>query len=385
MTAPRIYLDANATTAPLDVVVAETLRIMTSGAANPASAHSAGADARRLVERARDVVCDICLGAEPENVIFVSGGTEANNMVLRPFVADPKIEFLVAPVEHASILTPLADADVAGRVRWMNVDSSGRVDPTEVGRRAAGIAGSIVLAIQAANSETGVIQPIAEIVRALRSERPDAFVLLDAAQAVGRIPIDIDVLDVDAVSFSAHKLHGPAGVGTLILRDPDARPLPPLLLGGGQENGRRSGTLNVAGIAGFAAALTARRDSFAETVATLASLRDAFEQRLTDRLGDGIAFNGRAADRVANTSNVRFAGADGMRLLALLDSKSVMASQGSACSSGRPEPSATLLAMGLTPKDAFASLRFSFSILNTMDEAIGAAETAASLVQEIVA
>jgi cysteine desulfurase len=380
-----IYLDANATTRALEPVIEEMLQVMRSGAANPASAHLGGAQARHIVERARDMVCNLVQGALPEDVIFLSGGTEANNMVLKSFANDPETTFLVAPVEHASVLKPLAKADAEGRVRWLKVDSSGRIDPDDVVRQARTAGGPVVLAIQAANSETGVIQPVAESVRALRAIHSHAFVHLDAAQALGRVHLDMNEMDVDAVSFSGHKLHGPVGVGALVLRDSDSARLKPLLLGGGQERGLRAGTLNVAGIAGLAKALSERRDTFVLTVETLGALRDDFEKRLLLRLGNRVAFNGAAAPRVANTSNVRFTGVEGMRMLALLNDRGIMASQGSACSSGRPEPSSTLLAMGLSPEEAFASLRFSFSVLNTNEEAIVTADAAAAIAQEIAA
>jgi cysteine desulfurase len=380
----RIYLDANATVEPLDSVVEEVIRTMRAGAGNPASAHAAGAQARQLVERSRDAVCGLVESSDPEGVVFVSGGTEANNTVLAALARQEQTVFLAAPVEHASILKPLAGLAGRGRMLSLPVDSCGRVDP-DGAARLAGEGAPVVLAIQAANSETGVVQPVAEVVRAVRARRPEAFVLLDAAQALGRVPIDLAGLDVDAVSFSGHKLHGPAGTGALVLRAGADERINPLILGGGQERGLRAGTLNVPGIAGLAAALRQRRDRFDEAVSALRAVRDAFEARLVDRLGPRVAFNGAAAPRVANTTNARFAGVDGMRLLALLDERGVMASQGSACSSGRPEPSATLSAMGLGATDAFASLRFSFSILNTVAEALQAADIAAGIVREIAA
>lgn len=379
----RIYLDANATVEPLPEVVDVIVSTMQSGAANPASAHRAGAEARRIVEKARDQVSKLITGVFSEDVVFVSGGTEANNTVLASFKDDADVTFLVAPVEHASVLKPLAQADRDGRVRWLSVDSHGRVDPESVESLAHSAKGRIVLAIQAANSETGVIQPVIDAVQALRGERGDAFVLLDAAQAVGRIPLDIDALDVDAVSFSGHKLHGPPGTGALVLPNADARRISPLILGGGQERGMRSGTLNVPGIAGFGMAALLRQDDFSGSVPRMATMRDAFEARLRERLGNRTSINGGGVARVANTSNVRFAGVDGMRLLALLDERGVLASQGSACSSGRPEPSATLTAMGLSATQAFESIRFSFSILNSIDEALAAADIATDLVRDI--
>jgi cysteine desulfurase len=380
----QIYVDANATVAPLPDVVDAVTSAMRSGMGNPASAHCAGAEARRAVERAREQLGGLVEGSFVEDIVFVSGGTEANNTVLRHFDALGEVIFLAARVEHASVLRPLARADVDGRVAWLDVDSLGRVDPQGVGRAASrGRADRRrVLAVQAANGETGVVQPVEEVVREFRAVFGDGFVLLDAAQAVGRIPLHLNSMSVDAVSFSGHKLHGPHGTGALILTNPETT-VSPLLLGGGQERGLRSGTLNLPGIVGFGVAARRRREDFLSCVARLRELRDSFEYRLKERLGNRVAFNGAGAERVPNTSNVRFAGVDGMRLLARLDDRGVMASQGSACSSGTPEPSATLTAMGLSPRDAFSSLRFSFSILNDIGEALGAADIAAELVREI--
>jgi cysteine desulfurase len=380
----RIYVDANATVAPLAEVLDAVTVTMRSNAGNPASAHRAGGEARCAVERARDQVARMIDGALAEDIVFLSGGTEANNTVLRHFLAQEEAVFLAAHVEHASVLKPLEQADNAGRVLWLDVDSTGRVDPDSVARKARSVHATcrVVLVIQAANGETGVIQPVAEVVGAARSAVEKTIVLLDAAQAAGRIPLDLNDLDVDAVSVSGHKLHGPQGTGALILRNPSLA-LTPLIAGGGQEGGLRSGTLNVPGIVGFGVATERRRECFPESVAILAELRDAFEQRLRERLDNRISVNGVVAPRVPNTSNVRFADVDGMRLLALLDERNVMASLGSACSSARTAPSATLTAMGLSSKDAFSSVRFSFSILNTIGDALDAADIAAEIAREI--
>jgi cysteine desulfurase len=374
-----IYLDANATVQPRSEVVEAIVSAMTSGLGNPASAHRAGAAARHEVEAARDCVASLFEGSFPEDMIFTSGGTEANNIVLRHF-EDIGATFLASRTEHASILRPLERADADGRVIWIDVDSSGRVDPQSVrdGARRAPRNRKTVLAIQAANSETGVLQQVAAIVSEFRAALDNTYVLLDAAQAVGRVRLLASDLDVDAVTFSGHKLHGPQGMGALMLINPGER-ISPLVRGGGQEQGMRSGTLNVPGIVGFGVAAALRREKFLPEVSKLRELRDAFEERLRERLGSSVAFNGASAPRVPNTSNIRFSGVDGMRLLALLDECGVMASQGFACSSGRPEPSSTLRAMGLSSQDAFSSLRFSFSIMNDMEEALEAANIAAGI------
>jgi cysteine desulfurase len=377
-----IYLDANATTPPLQEVVEAVVYAMRPGIGNPASAHAEGNIARQLVESARDRVCILVGGAEPEGIIFVSGGTEANNTVIRSFSLDPCIKFITAPVEHPSVLKPLR-REASDRIAWLHVDPDGRVDPDDAGRKAASALGAVVLIIQAVNSETGIIQPITDIIASVRRARADVFVHVDAAQAVGRIPLDLAAVDADSLSFSGHKLHGPLGTGVLMVRDGKHFGFSPLILGGGQEHGMRSGTPNVPGIAGLGAAMLARSEGFDEANRRMTSMRDHFERTVLDRLGGSVKVNGGRAARVSNTSNLRFEGLDGMQMLACLDAAGVRASQGSACSSGRPQPSAVLLSMGLTERDAFSSLRFSFSILNTEEQAIDAAEKVASIAREI--
>ncbi len=366
---PRsICLDANATTAPLREVTAAVLRTMRSGIGNPASAHHGGSAARRVVETARDRICDLVTGAEPESIIFVSGGTEANNSVIESFVRDPLASFVAAPVEHSSVYEPLRNR-CANRVSWTRVDSSGRIDADDV-RRAVERApsGPVLLVVQAANSETGVIQPVAEIVRAARAVRPDTFIHLDAAQGIGRVPLSVNDVGINTLSFSGHKLHGPAGTGALVIASGEEM-LRPFILGGGQEQGLRSGTLNVPGIVGLGVAAQKRAAQLNSANDHMGRLRDAFEAIVQDGLGRAVAVNGALALRVSNTSNLCFRSVDAMQLLACLDAHGIMASQGSACSAGRPEPSRVLRGMGLTEQEAFSSVRFSFSVLNTIADA----------------
>jgi len=375
-----IYADANATAPPIPAVVEAVANAMRTTCGNAASAHAAGAAARRAVEEARVRVASLLDGCFEEDITFTSGGTESNNAVLKHF-DDAGAVFLTARIEHASVLRPLARADTEGRVVWLDVDGEGRIDPEGARRaaRSAPRADRYVLAIQAANGETGVVQPVDAVVAEIRYALDPVYVLLDAAQAVGRRRLSLSDLDADAVTFSAHKLHGPQGVGALVLANSDVS-VRPMILGGGQERGLRSGTLNVPGIVGFGVAARTRRENFPSDLAAMGRVRDAFEGRLKDRLGGRVTFNGAGAERLANTSNARFAGVDGMRMLAHLDLRGVMASLGSACSSGKPEPSTTLLAMGLSPTEAFGSVRFSFSILNGVEEVIMAADVAADIV-----
>ncbi len=338
---------------------------------NPSSAHAGGASARRSLETAREQVAGLLGAAEPETVYFVSGGTEANNTVVASFARrDAPPTFLLAAVEHPSIIEPTL-ALAPNRVCWLSVDENGRIDVESARRCARQAAGDVVVLVQSVNSETGVIQPVGDVVGAVRSVREDAFIHLDAAQGVGRIHLEV-AKSFDSIGFSGHKIHGPHGSGVLVLADRSR--LDPLLMGGGQESGVRSGTQNVAGAVGLGVAARLRSQSFDEANQHMRTLRDRFERSIADALGDRVKINGATSPRVSNTTNLRFEGVDGMQLLAQLDAAGVMASQGSACASGRPEPSRVLRAMGLSEDEAYSSLRFSFSVLNGPGDATEAAE-----------
>jgi cysteine desulfurase len=378
--ARTIYLDANATAAPLPQVLDAVVDAMRSTAANPSSAHAGGAAARKLIETARDHVAELVGSVDPGSILFLSGGTEANNTVISTFRKNEQVTFLLAPVEHPSIIEPLR-AWCPDRIRWLRVDACGRIDPEDVRKKAREAVYGVVLLLQAANSETGVIQPVDQAVEAVRSVRPEAFVHLDAAQAVGRIRLEPLAGIVDSVGFSGHKLHGPLGTGALVIREEGA--LRPMMLGGGQERGLRAGTPNVPGIAGLGVASRLRTETFAEANLHMRRLRDAFEAAVTVGLDGRASINGDGAPRVSNTSSLQFHSVDGMQLLAQLDAAGLMASQGSACSSGRPEPSRVLQAMGLSERQSFSSLRFSFSVLNTERDARDAADIVSAVVKRI--
>ena len=377
----NLYLDANATVAPLPEVADRVAATMRTVHGNPSSVHWLGAEARAVLERARDDVVSLVGGALPEGVVFTSGGTEGNNVILASLVATGRV-LITSRVEHASILEPARrHASRASRAILLDVSQDGVVDPGAVADALASTETPVCLSLQWANSETGVIQPVAEIVAEARRVRPDVLIHSDIAQAIGRVSIDLDVVPVDVVTFSGHKLHGPQGTGAMVLRDPTDPRLRPLLFGGGQEHGWRAGTQNVAGCAGLGLAARTRAGGLAAIAARLGRMRDAFEQAILASVPD-VRVNGATAPRVPNTSNLCFRGIDGMRLLALLDAKGVACSAGSACSAARPEPSHVLTAMGLSEHDAFSSLRFSFSVLNTGQEVSRAAALVAQAVGE---
>ena len=222
------------------------------------------------------------------------------------------------------------------------------------------------------NNETGVEQPVGELGEICRGS--GAAFHVDGAQAVGKVPMDFDSMPVDILTFSAHKLHGPQGVGAICFKNPDD--VAPVAFGGDQERFVRPGTENLPGIAGFGAAAESRQRNFLEVLEHLENMRNTFERRLSEAF-PGIRVNGARSPRAGNTSNVLFPGIDGMALMALLDREGVICSQTSACNSRRPEPSHVLLAMGLSESEAFSSVRFSFSALNTIEEAEAAAERVA--------
>lgn len=377
-----IYLDANATVRPLDSVIRAVTDAMRDFWGNPSSEHGAGIAARRVLERARDAVSELLVGVDPDDVVLTSGGTESNNAVLAAAGADSTV--VVSAVEHPASSVPAELAARRGaKLVVVPVDADGLTDPEEFRRAAVQTATSrLYVSVQWASGETGVIQPIADIARAVHESRPDALLLVDAAQAVGRVPTSVPPKrGITAFSFSGHKLHGPQGTGVLAFSGCANIPNLALIVGGGQERNRRSGTQNVAGAAGLAVALEERVRGFNEAVESMRSMRDDFESRIVDTV-PYTQVNGGNAPRTPNTSNILFQGIDGMSLVARLDALGIQCSQASACSSGQPEPSHALRAMGLDEQDAYSSVRFSFSILNTAEEVERSVRMIGRLVRE---
>lgn len=329
---------------------------------NPSSAHSAGETARRLVAEAREDVAGL-LGCNSEQLIFTSSGTEANNAALWHGAVDGAI--VTTTIEHSSILAGAESLESRGvRVEYVDVEPNGYVEPTAVSETldkvlAEGAVG--LVSLQWANNETGVIQPIGEVAEICR--RRNVPLHVDAAQAVGKLPIDLNRVPVDFLSLTAHKFHGPTGAGALFTR----RQIRPWLFGGDQERGCRAGTENVLGIAGMGEAAKTRRDRMDAVKGRLGSLRDRFETSLTARY-PWIQVNGGECLRVVNTSNLTFPGLDGQAILAQLDVAGICVSQSSACTNQKPTPSYVLQAMGRSEGDAFSSVRFSFGETNTPSE-----------------
>lgn len=367
MNATTIYLDHNATTA-LDPRVLEAMRphLLTPG--NAESRHSAGRRARRAFEEATEVVAEV-LNARPDEVVFTSGGTEANNLAISGLAADassPPGRIATSPIEHPAVNEYVAHLEAVGFVADVApVDVEGTVDVD----RMAGLfyERTRLATLMLANNETGTIQPVAKLAD-LAAAR-GVPVHTDAVQAVGRIPVDFAALGAATLAASGHKFHGPAGSGVLLVRR--GVRLAPLLYGGGQQQGRRPGTIPVALAVGFAAALDLwRRESEA---------RAALWRRLSKRLVDGLRAevgpdrvlpHGPAdpSRRLPQTVNLGFLGVDGDALLMQLDLAGVAVSLGSACASGSTQPSPTLVAMGVPDDCLRSSVRFSFGAFTTEDE-----------------
>ncbi len=362
-----VYLDCNASTPCDPRVVERMLPFLTARFANPSSVgHRPGRDAAEALEAARTAVAGAIGAAGASEVVFTSGATEANNIAVHGLVASApqgRRRLVTQATEHPSVLAVARlMADTGCPVTVVGVDPDGRVRLDELANVLGGDVAAVSLML--ANNETGALQPVAEAVALARAA--GARIHCDAAQAPGKLALDVGALGVDALSLSAHKAYGPKGIGALWVRDLGrGATLSPLLAGGGQEGGVRPGTPNLPGAVGLAAALELAVIGLAEAAAILAGLRDRLERTIMADL-DGVTVNGAAAPRLPNTSNLSFAGVDGPALLAALDDVAV--STGSACTAGRAEPSPVLRAMGVAPALAAASLRISLGRFTTAEE-----------------
>jgi cysteine desulfurase len=345
-----VYFDHNATT-PMTVGVANMISDTLVVGGNASSIHAAGRLARQKVEDARDKIAKL-VGARASEVVFTSGGTEANNLVLRGIKCK---HIMASTVEHDSVL------DAAENIECLAVDENGIIDMVAFERRLDKTEGQVLVSIMLANNETGVIQPVAEVSKI--AKKYGALVHTDAVQACGKIKLDKEELGVDFISLSAHKIGGPQGIGALIINEEVQ--LNSLMRGGGQERGRRAGTENLSGIAGFGVAV-----EFVESrshVAKTRKLRDALESSIK-RIAPGIIIFGGNVDRLPNTSCIFMPGVSSETQIMKFDLKGIMISAGSACSSGKVQPSHVLRAMGIDNSVASNVIRISLGNVNTMDD-----------------
>ncbi|PYT14434.1 MAG: IscS subfamily cysteine desulfurase [Acidobacteria bacterium] len=366
MTRTPVYMDSHATTRVDPRVVQAMLPCFDTEFGNAASrTHAFGWRAEEAVTRARTHMARL-IGADPKEIVFTSGATESDNLAI--FGAFEALRskgdhIVTGATEHHAVLDPVARLQSRGaRVTVLPVDRDGRVDPGDVRRAITGR--TVLVSLMFANNEVGTLHPVAEIGAICK----EAGVLFhsDAAQAVGKVPVDVQALGVDLLSMSAHKAYGPKGVGALFVRRKNPRvALEPILFGGGHERGLRSGTLNVPGIVGFGEALRIAAAEMPEESRRLRALRDRLHQEIAARLAD-VTLNGHPVERLPHNLNLSFAYVEGEALMSALDDIAV--SSGSACTSASKEPSHVLRAMGRTDDQVVTSIRFGLGRFNTRDE-----------------
>ena len=371
-----IYADNAATTAMSEAAIARMTEVMRQTYGNPSSLYSIGQEAKEVLEQARADIASV-IGANPNEIIFTSGGSEADNQAItsaaRFGAKKGKKHIISSAFEHHAVLHTLNKLKEEGfEITLLDVHEDGLIRPEEV--EAAIREDTCLVTIMYANNEIGTIQPIRKIGEICKTKGVTFHT--DAVQAMAHIPVNVDDDNIGMLSASAHKFHGPKGVGFLYVRE-DIK-LPPLLLGGAQERGKRAGTENVAGIAAMAEALKEATTDMSEKMTSVAAKRDKLIQGLTEI--PHSALNGDAAHRLPGNVNFCFEGIEGESLLLLLDDKGIQASSGSACTSGSLDPSHVLLAIGRVHDVAHGSLRLSIGE-DTTDEDV---KTIISSVGEVV-
>lgn len=356
-----IYLDNNAST-PLDPEVRDAMASALDLYGNPSSVHSDGRRARRAIEEARAEVA-LLVGALPEELFFTSGGTEGNALAIFGSTAGRSGRIVTTAAEHPSVREPVARLDGGGGIETVAVrpEPTGELDAAKVLDAAA--PGALLVSVMAANNEYGGLFPVAELAPPLRER--GTLVHTDAVQAAGKVPIDVRSWEVDLLTLSAHKIHGPKGVGALFVRR--GVRLLAHTPGGGQEKKLRPGTENTAGIVGFSVAARLARERMAVEAPRIAARRDRLERGILETIPDTRAV-GSSAPRTPNTATILFDGVPGDALLFRLDLEGVAVSVGSACSSGTLTPSPAILALGFSKEEAKGVVRFSLSRLTTDDE-----------------
>jgi cysteine desulfurase len=360
----RIYLDHAATTPTHPQVVQAMLPYFADTFGNPSSIHSLGQETRAAVEEARGAIASL-IGAEAEEIVFTSGGTEADNLAVKGVAFANRNRgnhIITTAIEHHAVLEPCKFlAEQGFEVTHVPVDRQGLVDPEDV--RKAVTDKTILISMMHANNEIGTIQPIAEIGR-IAHERGICF-HTDAVQTVGHVPIDVDQIGVDLLAMSAHKLYGPKGIGALYIRK--GTRISPFMHGGGQERGRRASTENVPAIVGFGKAAEIARREVSREIKQVTLLRDKLIQGLIERI-EGVHLNGHPSLRLPNNANISVASVEGEAMVVSLDLEGIAASTGSACTSSALEASHVLLAIGLAGELTHGSLRFTLGRETTEEE-----------------
>ena len=375
----RVYLD-NAATTPISAsVYSDMLAVMQDTFGNASSLHSFGREALSALETARETIAK-AIGAKASEIVFTSGGTESNNLAIKGFAhanREKGNHIIVSSTEHASILEACKDLEEEGfEVTYLPVDKNGVVKYVELIKAIS--AKTILVSIHAANNEVGSIQPLQAISEHCR-KKEIAF-HTDAVQAFGNMPLDVEANKIDMMSISGHKIGGPKGIGILYVRK--GLKLKPLISGGGQERGLRSGTPSVALAVGMATAVREASEKLEKNVQALKNIRRYFLRKVKEQV-PAVELNGHPRERIPGNANLAFEGIDAEALVMLLDMNGVAASTGAACSAGSVKPSHVLLAMGQTEQQARSSVRFTFSTSITPGEVDYAVETLAKQVKKL--
>lgn len=377
-----IYLDNSATTRPYREVRVLSDKIQDKSYGNPSSMHEMGLEAEKVIREARRLIAQLYDGRE-KSIIFTSGGTESNNLAVKGAAFEYRNRgrhLITTTTEHTSVLNCFKFLENEGfKVSYLPVDSDGLVDPDQLENLVT--KDTVLVSIMHVNNETGSIQPLEDCGRAIRKKNRSTIFHVDAVQSFGRLPLQPDGWQADLISCSAHKVHGPRGVGCLWVRE--GKTLQPQLHGGGQENGLRSGTENTAGIAGFGLAAAICKNDKANNAYELQSLKQAFYREL-QKQDLQFEVNGPAPDHGApHIINISFPGARAEVLLHSLEAEKIYVSAGAACHARHSEPSHVLQAIGLDKKMIESALRFSFSLFNKKEEVIKAAVKTATLAKEL--
>ena len=376
-----IYLDNAASTAVHPEVVKEMLPYFDVQYGNPSSIHQFGRKAKNAIQKARKQVAAL-VGAEPDEILFTSGGTESNNTILYGI---PKLQgshldqnhIITSSIEHEAILQPCKEFENIGiKITYLPIDEHGIVDPDDIANSIN--LHTVLVSIMLANNEVGTIQPIKEISEICKKYQIPLHT--DAVQAVGKIQIDVKELGVDALSVSSHKINGPKGIGALFIKK--GLRIDPQILGGGQENGMRSGTENVASIVGFGKACEITKERLNENISHFQTLHSSMLSRIAKEIPH-VKLNGHPEKRIFNNIHLTFLGVNGEDLIIKLDEHGIAASTGSACSVHTQKASHVLKAMGFNHEQITGSLRISFGYANTLDEINQAVEVLKKVVSEL--
>ena len=375
-----IYLDNAASTAVHPEVVKEMMPYFDTQYGNPSSIHQFGRKAKNAIEKARKQVATL-IGAEPNEILFTSGGTESNNTILDGVLtsnSEPYPEHIItSSIEHEAVLQPCKEFENVGiKITYLPVDEHGIVNPDDITNSIN--SHTVLVSIMFANNEVGTIQPIKEISEICKKYQIPLHT--DAVQAVGKIPINVKDLGVDALSISSHKINGPKGIGALFVKK--GLMVTPQILGGGQENGMRSGTENVASIVGFGKACEIAKERLNRNISHFQTLHSSILSKITKEISH-VKLNGHPEKRIFNNVHLTFMGVNGEDLIIKLDEHGIAASTGSACSVHTQKASHVLKAMGFNHEQITGSLRISFGYMNTLDEIDQTVEVLKNIISEL--